>query len=50
MILVILFWVLFLLWAIDSFASFLPSPANRIILVVLMAIIGLRIFGNPFNT
>lgn len=49
MILIVLFWILFILWAANGFWSFLPQPLNHLILVVLLAILGFKVLGNPVS-
>lgn len=47
MFLLILFFLLFLLWAANGFWAFLPAPLAHLILVILIGILGYMAFGNP---
>lgn len=47
MFLLILFFLIFLLWAANGFWSFLPAPLAHLLLVVLIGILGYEAYGNP---
>lgn len=49
MILIVIFWVILLIWAINGFAGFIAGPAQHIMLLVMLFIIGYKLFGNPIN-
>lgn len=48
MVLLILFWIFLLLYAMGAFVAF-PPKAQHAILCILLAILGLKTFGNPLN-
>lgn len=47
MFLIVLFWLLLLLWAVNGFWSFLPHPVAHLVLLVIICILGLKVLGNP---
>jgi hypothetical protein len=47
MFLIVLFWLLLLLWAVNGFWAFLPHPVAHLCLLVLLIVLGLRVLGNP---
>lgn len=54
MILIVLFWILFLLSVIGIFSDGPNSPVwvgrgSRVVLLILIGILGLKVFGNPIS-
>lgn len=50
MLAIILFWIFLIVWALNGFWSFLPHPIAHLALVLVLVILGLKVFGNPFST
>jgi hypothetical protein len=48
MILAVLFWILLILSFIGPFIPALDRP-SRVALLILILILGLKVFGNPMN-
>jgi hypothetical protein len=47
--LIILFWLVLIAWGANGFWTYMPPKLSHFALLVLLIILGLKTFGNPFS-